>query len=85
MTEVEMKLLLLRYNLLSKERAKIVHKCVWARVYTSYKDEWEEYIDEMMKMEDDLRKDGYEFICTGTKAAGEVSYRVYEIVPIDNN
>ena len=85
MTELEMKPLLLRYNLLSKERAKIVHKCVRARVYASYKDEWEEYVDEMTKMEDDLRKDGYEFVCTGTKAVDEVSYRVYEIVPIGSN
>ena len=82
MTELEMKLMLARYNKLSKEKAKAVHKCMHVGDYTSYGDEWEVYIDRMMKMERDLRKDGYEFVYTGFKTTDEVSYSVYRIVPI---
>lgn len=86
MPETEMKLALLRYNMLSKEKATAVHMFVCAHADKSsyYNDKWEECIDEMMKMEDDLRKDGYEFVSTGYKTAGGVSYRVYEIVPVNN-
>ena len=87
MPETEMKLALLRYNMLSKEKATAVHMYVYAYTGKSsyYNDKWEGCIDEMMKMEDDLRKDGYEFVFTGYKTAGEVAYRVYEIVPIDDH
>ena len=79
---MELKLILLRYNMLSKKKAEAVHKCMHAGEDTSYGNEWEEYINRMMKMERDLRKDGYEFVYTGFKTADEVSYSVYRIVPI---
>ena len=84
MSELELKLMLLRYNMLSKKKAEAVHRCRNAGEYTSYGDEWEVYISRMMKMERDLRKDGYEFAFTSIKTAGEVWYSVYKLVPIDN-
>ena len=84
MTEMELKLILLRYNMLSKKKTEAVHKCMHAGEDTSYGNEWEEYIDRMMKMERDLRKDGYEFVCTGIKTVDEGSYSVYKLAPIDN-
>lgn len=86
MTEIELKLMLLRYNMLSKEKAIAVHMFVCARADKSsyYDDKWEECVDEMMKMEDDLRKYGYKFVCTGIKAAGGISYSAYKIVPINS-
>ena len=83
MTEVELKLMLLRYNILSKEKATAVRMFVYTSK-SSYDDKWEECVDEMMKMEDDLRKYGYKFVCTGTKTAGGISYSAYKIVPISN-
>ena len=87
MTEAELKLALLRYNMLSKEKATAVHMYVCAHADKSsyYDDKWEECIDEMIKMEDDLRKYGYKFVCTGIKAAGNISYSAYKIAPIDNH
>lgn len=86
MSEIELKLLLLRYNMLSKEKAIAVHMFVCAHADKSsyYDDKWEECVDEMMKMEDDLRKYEYKFVCTGIKAAGGISYSAYRIVPISS-
>lgn len=86
MTEMELKLMLLRYNMLSKEKATAVHMFVCAHADKSsyYDDKWEECVDEMMKMEDDLRKYGYKFVCTGIKAADGISYSAYRIVPISS-
>lgn len=86
MTEAELKLSLLRYNMLSKEKAKAVHMYVCAHVDKSsyYDDKWEECIDEMIKMEDDLRKYGYKFVYNGIKEAGGISYSAYKIVPVDH-
>ena len=83
MTKIVLKLMLLRYNMLSKEKATAVHMFVYTSK-SSYDDKWEECIDEMMKMEDDLRKYGYKFVCTGTKTAGGIGYSAYKIVPISN-
>ena len=87
MPETEMKLALLRYNMLSKEKATAVHMYVCAHAGKSsyYDDKWEECIDEMMKIEDDLRKDGYEFVSTGIKTTDKTQYRVYKIVPASDN
>ena len=82
MTEAELKLVLLRYNMLSKEKATAVHMYVYSGKSSYYDDKWEECIDEMIKMEDDLRKYGYKFVCNGIKEAGEISYSAYKIVPI---
>ena len=80
MTETVLKLMLLRYNMLSKEKAAATSKCM----HTGEDDEWEECIDEMTKMEDDLRKYGCEFVRTSSKAAGESRYNVYTLVPTNN-
>lgn len=84
MTEAELKLSLLRYNMLSKEKAKAVHMFVYAHADKSsyYDDKWEECIDEMIKMEDDLHKYGYKFVYNGIKEADGISYSAYKIVPI---
>ena len=84
MTEAELKLSLLRYNMLSKEKATAVHMfvCSHADKSSYYDDKWEECIDEMIKMEDDLRKYGYKFVYNGIKEADEISYSAYKIVPI---
>lgn len=84
MSETELKLMLLRYNMLSKEKATAVHMFVYTSK-SSYDDKWEECVDEMMKIEDDLRKHGYKFVCTGIKAAGGISYSAYKIVPAGNH
>ena len=87
MTEAELKLMLLRYNMLSKEKATAVHMYVCAHADKSsyYDDKWEECIDEMIKMEDDLRKYGYKFVYNGIKEADSISYSAYKIVPIDHH
>lgn len=84
MTEAELKLSLLRYNMLSKEKAKAVHMFVHAHADKAsyYDDKWEECIDEMIKMEDDLHKYGYKFVYNGIKEADGISYSAYKIVPI---
>ena len=75
MTETELKLLLLLYNMLSKERAKTADMCARTCDYGK----WADCIDEMKKMEDDLRRHGYEFVYTGSKTAGEVEYAIYKL------
>ena len=75
-----LKLTLLRYNMLSKERAKIADMCALTGDYSK----WADCMDEMKKMEDDLREYGYKFVYVDFKAAGEVYYNVYGIAPISN-
>lgn len=80
MIETVLKLMLLRYNMLSKEKAAATSKCM----HTGEDDEWAECVDEMTKMEDDLRKYGCEFVRTSSKAAGETRYNVYTIALTNN-
>ena len=84
MTEAEMKLALLRYNMLSKKKATAAYMCKHTDTDKSilYGDEWSECTIEMRKMKDDLRKHGYEFAYTDSRTAGEVQYAVYKIVAI---
>ena len=84
MTEVELKLMLLRYNILSKEKATAVHMFVYTSK-SSYDDKWEECVDEMMQMMNDLRSCGYKFTCAGSREAGRVIYEIYKIVPVSNH
>ena len=76
MSEIELKLLLLRYNILSRERVKIADMCA----HTCDYGKWADCIAEMKKMEDDLRKHGYEFAHAGFKTVDELQYSVYKIV-----
>ena len=79
MTELELKLLLLRYNMLSKERAKAAY--VWSRTGKSAhcRDEWLKYADEMTEMMKELSKYSYAFAYAGSKTVGEVEYAVYKL------
>ena len=81
---MELKLMLAIYNMLSKERATAAHMCKHtdADECIHYGDEWSECTIEMRKMKDDLRKDGYKFVCTNIKAVGEEYCSIYEIVAI---
>ena len=84
MTETELKLVLLRYNMLSKERADAAY--MWRHAGESVCDEakWSKCVDEMSKMRDELRECGYEFGNAGCKVVGKVQYNVYTIVPVSN-
>ena len=85
MTEMELKLTLLRYNVLSREESAAASKYMRAGETADYEDKWFKCINEMAKMEDDLREYGYKFVYNGIKAAGSISYSVYKIVPIDHH
>ena len=84
MTETELELILLRYNMLAKKRATAAYMCTHtdADECVHYGDKWSECTIEMRKMKDDLRKHGYEFAYTDSKTAGKVQYAVYRIVAI---
>ena len=84
MTELILKLMLLRYNILSKEESTAASEYMRAGETASYEDKLFRCINEMTKMEDDLRKDGYEFACIGSKTEDGVCFNVYRIVPMDN-
>ena len=80
MTEIELKLTLLLYNMLSKERAKTAEICSHTCDYSK----WADCIGEMKEMEDDLRRHGYEFVYAGFNIADEIQYSVYMIVLTNN-
>lgn len=84
MTEIEMKLLLTRYNKLSEERSEAAY--MWRRAGESmcYQSEWSKCMDEMEKMMNDLRKDGYKFIFTHFERAGKFQYQVYDIISVNS-
>lgn len=87
MTEMELKLMLLRYNLLSKEKAIAAYMCEHtdAKECIRHGNEWSDYTIDMVWMRDDLRKCGYRFAFIDYKTTGKVQYEVYKIAPIDNN
>lgn len=82
MTELELKLTLLRYNMLSKKEAEAAYKCMNADEFIGYEDEWAAYLDKMAAVRRELRSYGYEFVYTGFKLADKIKYSVYKIVPI---
>ncbi len=84
MTELELKLMLLRYNMLSKKEAEAAYKCMHAGDLIGYEDEWAAYLDKLAAVRRELRSYGYEFVYTGFKTADNIKYRVYKIVPINN-
>ena len=84
MTEIELKLTLLRYNILSKEESIAGSEYMRAGETASYEDKWFRCINEMTRMEDDLREYGYKFTYIGYKTEDEVRFNVYRIVRIDN-
>ena len=84
MTEIELRLTLLRYNILSKEESIAASEYMRAGETASYEDKLFKCINEMTKMEDDLRQHGYKLTCVGSKTEDRVCFNVYKIVPIDN-
>ena len=84
MTEAEIKLALLRYNMLSKEKADAAYMWGHAGESVCYESKWSICKDEMSKIRDELRECGYEFDNAGCKAEGKVQYNVYTIVPVSN-
>ena len=85
MTEAELKLMLLRYNMLSKERAEAAY--MWSLTGRSEYERarWLEYVDEMVKISNELRSYGYELICTGIKTTSKTQYRVYKTVHVSSS
>ena len=79
MTEAELKLMLLRFNMLSKERAEAVYKWRLSGKSAHCRDEWLKYADEMTEMMKDLSKYSRAFAYAGSKTEGEVEYAVYKI------
>ena len=84
MTEAEMKLALLRYNKLSRERAEAAYMWRHAGESVCYMSKWSKCTDEMSKMMSDLRKDGYKFIFTHFEKVGKFQYQVYDIIPVND-
>ena len=84
MTEIELKLTLLRYNILSKEESIAGSEYMRAGKTIDYENKWFKCINEMTKIEDDLRECGYRFACIGSRTEDRVRFNVYRIVPIDN-
>ena len=76
MTEVELKLMLARYNMLSKERAEASYRWRLTGIRDS---KWSEYEDEAREMMKELSKYSYAFAYAGSKTAGEVEYAVYKL------
>ena len=84
MTEAELKLMLLRYNMLSKKDDTFAYMCIHSNEITGHEYEWAECIDEMTEINNELRNHGYELVYDDYKTEGEVSYSVYKLVPADN-
>lgn len=84
MTEIELKLLLLRYNNLSKERAKAAYMWRCTGESLCYEAKWSKCVDEMSKIKADLRECGYEFASIGYKVVDKVQHEEYKVVPISN-
>ena len=82
MTEIELKLLLLRYNMLSKRESTAAYMCLQTGKNMYYNAEWSECVDEMIEIRNDLRKHRYELAYADVKAVGKTEYDVYKIVPI---
>lgn len=82
MIEAELKLLLLRYNMLSKRESTAAYMCLQAGEDMYCNAEWSSCVDEMIEIRNYLRKHGYELAYADVKAVGETEYDVYKIVRI---
>ena len=80
MTEAEMKLALLRYNILSEERANAAY--MWRSTGGSdyYDSVWDKCWNDMRELEVAVHSEGYKFIETGTKVKDKVQSSIYKIV-----
>lgn len=84
MTETELKLLLLRYNMLSKKDDMFADMCMHANTIAGHEYEWAECIDEMIEIKNELRSYGYELVYDAYIREGKLCYSVYKLVPISN-
>ena len=84
MSEIELKLMLLRYNMLSKKDDILADMCIHANAIAGHEHEWAECIDEMTEIKNELRKHGYELVYDDYKTEGKLCYSVYKLVPISN-
>lgn len=84
MTEAGLKLMLLRYNMLSKKDDIFADMCIHANTIAGHEHEWAECIEEMTEIKNELRKHGYELVYDDYKTEGKLCYSVYKLVPIDN-
>ena len=84
MTEAGLKLMLLRYNMLSKKDDIFADMCIHANTIAGHEHEWAECIEEMSEIKNELRKHGYELVYDDYKTEGKLCYSVYKLVPIDN-
>ena len=84
MSEIELKLMLLRYNMLSKKDDIFADMCIHANAIAGHEHEWAECIDEMAEIKNELRKHGYELVYNDYKTEGKLCYSVYKLVPISN-
>ena len=84
MSELELKLLLLRYNMLSKKDDIFAYMCIHSNEIAGHEYEWAECIDEMAEIKNELREHGYDLVYDDFKTEGKVWYSVYKLVPIDN-
>ena len=85
MTDTELKLLLLRYNMLSKKDDMFADMCIHANTIEGHEYEWAECIDEMTEIKNELRSYGYELVYDDYKREGKLCYSVYKLAPIDNH
>lgn len=83
-TEIELKLLLLRYNMLSKKDDIFADMCIHDNKLAGHEDEWAECIAEMSEIKKELREYGYEPVYDDYKTEGKICYIVYKLVPVDN-
>ena len=84
MTEAELKLMLLRYNMLSKKDDMFADMCIHANTIAGHEHEWAECIDEMTEIKNELRKHGYELVYDDYKTEGKLCYSIYKLVPVAN-
>lgn len=82
MIEAELKLLLLRYNMLSKRESTAAYTCLQTGESMYHNAEWSSCVDEMIEIRNYLRKRGYELAYADVKTAGRIEYDVYKIVRI---
>lgn len=83
-TEIELKLLLLRYNMLSKKDDIFADMCIHDNKIEGYEYEWADCIAEMTEIKNELREYGYRPAYDDYRTEGKVSYVVYKLVPVDN-
>lgn len=84
MSEIELKLLLLRYNMLSKKDDMFADMCIHDNKIEGHEYEWADCIAEMTEIQNELREYGYRPAYDDYRTEGKVSYVVYKLVPVDN-